>query len=450
MSNLLPVPIRERPLDPEHRENGSALVMAIFVLVVLTGMGAALLFMAQNEVRMSQADVRDKEAFYLAEAGLEDARSALYNLNKGETFDNDLAWAAGPDGVLDFDPTTVTAVRDANGNVTGFTGYGDDRPLNFGAAAAALGRGMYAAFLTNDWLDNQVGMDPLDDTNDRVMITGVGGGADGSMEIVQAVIELRDIIPSIPPATITLLGPNPVFAGGSSAPKQYSGDDCDGAGIAGMYVPIVGTIGSSIGSGIYQPGSYDSGAHSGYATAAPIDDDAYLESMGYGIVGISPEWSNCLALRTIVEEVRLVADVVCYPPAACVWPPSSPSRVIFIDGDWSVGPTGSGDGMLFVTGSLTMHGQSDWRGLIFVVGKGQFLRNGAGNGYTSGGIVVADIAGPDNIYGTGDDCTGGVDGFGVATFDENGGGTGDTTYCSTDLNPAIPVPPYDITEFLQR
>ena len=39
-----------------HRQDtGSAMVMAIFVLVILTSMGTALLFMTQSEVQMSQA-----------------------------------------------------------------------------------------------------------------------------------------------------------------------------------------------------------------------------------------------------------------------------------------------------------------------------------------------------------------------------------------------------------
>ena len=53
-----------------HDERGSALVMAIFVLVLLTGMGATLLFVSENAVKMSQVDVRSKKVFYFAEAGL--------------------------------------------------------------------------------------------------------------------------------------------------------------------------------------------------------------------------------------------------------------------------------------------------------------------------------------------------------------------------------------------
>ena len=59
------------------RRRGSALVMVIFVLVLLTGMGAALLFTSQNEGKMSRTSLRVKEAFYLAESAIEPIRPSV-------------------------------------------------------------------------------------------------------------------------------------------------------------------------------------------------------------------------------------------------------------------------------------------------------------------------------------------------------------------------------------
>lgn len=197
---------QEGILRASSRESGSAMILAIFVLVMLTGMGTALLFLSQSEVRMSQASLRTMEAFYIAEAGLEDGRASLYAVNKGETFDDDLATAAGADGNIDFDPTAIQATYDANGDPTGFSGFNDDVPL----ATASFAGGMYTVFLTNDPVD---GRTVLTDSNDRVMLTGIGAGPNRSYEIVQAIIEMRQIFPSTPPATITILGPSPDFDG---------------------------------------------------------------------------------------------------------------------------------------------------------------------------------------------------------------------------------------------
>ena len=49
--------------------------------------------------------------------------------------------------------------------------------------------------------------------------------------------------------------------------------------------------------------------------------------------------------------------------------------------------SGSFDG-----GEVTITGQTSWAGAILAVGDGSVIRNGAGNGEVSGGIIVADIA----------------------------------------------------------
>src|SRR5882672_3248336 len=198
------------------KERGSALIMAIFILVLLTGMGAALLFVSENEVKMSQVDVRSKQVFYFAEAGLEDARETLRinNLNATPaanklTLSDDLVTAAGANGVINFDAANLKAVYDSSGNVTGFTGYGDDVPLK---ATTTLGNGKYAAFLTNDPLEPSPGKANTTDSNNRVMLTAVGTGTGTSLEVVQAIIK-RYTLPQLP-ATITIVGPSASFDGG--------------------------------------------------------------------------------------------------------------------------------------------------------------------------------------------------------------------------------------------
>jgi len=426
------------------------LILAIFVLVVLTSMGVALLFLSQSEVKMSRSDIRSKQAFYISEAALEDGRIALFHTNGRDEFDDELLHASGGsmgDGVFGASPNTLRPVYDTDGNVTGFTGYGDDNPL---LTTLLPDGGGYAAFLSNDSADVAT---PLLDSNKRVLLTGVGAGTDRSFEIVQAIVEIKEVFPSFPPATITILGPNPVFTGGNSNAKKYIGDDCDGSGgIAGFNVPVVGTVGTEITTGMPQPSSYetDGGTYTGYDTTADVTDPGSIGDTGSTVDTIDPSMLDCLQLKEMVESMRDYADMVCYPPAACAIPASSSSRVVMIDGDWVLGAPVNEEGMLLVTGTLTMHGAADWSGLIMVIGEGQFLRNGAGNGEILGGVMVADIAGPDNIYGTVDDCTGGVAGYDSATFDESGGGTGDTIYCTASLDFARPLVPYDIIEFVQR
>jgi hypothetical protein len=84
-----------------------------------------------------------------------------------------------------------------------------------------------------------------------------------------------------------------------------------------------------------------------------------------------------------------------------------------------------------------------------VVGEGEFVRSGGGSSGISGATTVADIAGPDNVFGTADDCTGGSNGFHPAVYDESAGGTGGTVYCNADVLGASPITRYPVVEFRQ-
>ncbi len=423
----------------KHRQDtGSALVMAVFVLALLSGMGVALLFMSTNEVRLSQADMRGKQVYYLAEAGMEAGRATLLILNGAGSFTDDLTTYAGVNTTLDFDPATLQATYDTDGNVTGLTGYGDDVPL---IAPTAFGDGWYAAFMTNDAIN---GTSPTD-TNNRVVITGIGLDSNNSVEIVQAVVT-REIM--IPPAAITILGPNPSFTGGHSNPKLYVGTDCNGTGgVPGLNVPLVGVIGPTaealVEAGIGTNPAYSSGPYTGEDTFADLTDpteptyNSPLDSV----------WTNCQELHDKVEQIRLIADVVCTDGNSCTLPPSSPDRIIFIDDDYGLNT--DGEGLILVTGDFTTNGGVMWSGMMWAIGTGEFRRNGGGAATVDGSILMADIAGPDGIYGNADDCTGGDGGFGTASFDENGGGNGQTTYCTDDIFNASPAYPYELVEFRQ-
>jgi hypothetical protein len=93
----------------------------------------------------------------------------------------------------------------------------------------------------------------------------------------------------------------------------------------------------------------------------------------------------------------------------------------FVDGDCTLT---SGSGILVVTGTLTMQGNPDFRGIILVLGKGVLIRNGGGNGDIFGGITIA-------AFGR----TSG--GFTSPTFNTNGGGNSTIQYDSAALSNAL-------------
>ncbi len=435
-----------------NHQKGSALLIAIFVLVLLTGMGVALLALTQNEVRTSRVDRHSKQAFYLSEAGIEAGRQWLFNLHGNDPlvdpFSDDLDAAAGANDTVDLDPDNLAPIFDSSGALTGFSGVGDDDPV---LGPTVLADGWYAVYVTNDPIE---GITDQSDDDRRVMLTAVGVGRDRSFEISQAILEPRRPFPNVFPATITMLGPTPSFGDANSSSKVFSGDDCNGAGDPNLSVPVVGAVGpaaeASIELGINSNPTYTSGGQSDQAVFADLADSSDPSVSGSLFGEIDTGWTECEILVQMLEDIRSVADVICQEGVACALPPSSPGRVIYAEGDFDWGGSDSGEGLMVVTGTLTTNGSASWIGILLVVGEGVLLRSGGGAGVISGATLVADIAGPDDIYGTSDDCTGGTNGFDTAIYDESGGGTSDTFYCSTDIAAATPVTHYPVVDFRQR
>jgi len=165
-----------------------------------------------------------------------------------------------------------------------------------------------------------------------------------------------------------------------------------------------------------------------------------------------------LYLLTLAQKVREAADVVGTSSTsnASLGTTASP-KIVYIEGDYTVGGGYNGAGLLWVTGTLTFDGNAGWKGTIFTVGKGNFQRSGGGNGVISGANFIANVAGPDGLMWTSDDCSGpdGIlgnsdDGAAVATYNNGGGGTGDTVYCTTDISSSQDEFPFRVVSFRQR
>jgi len=429
-------------------ERGSAMLLAMLMMVLLTSMGVALLLLSESEVALGSTDLRSKQAYFLAEAGVEAGRLTLFDANGDGPFDDDLTTHAGTDAAIDFDPGTVEPTHDGQGQIAGFSGFDDDVPL---IAMTQLGEGWYAAFLTNDPGEG-AGFGSTADTNGRVMITGVGAARDGSFEVVQAIVEPAPPFPGPIPATITIFGPSPYFEDVNSAAKVFQGDDCGGTGIPAFAVPVFGLMDTPteqvIESSLNPSTTYTHAGQFDDISVSNLKDPTDPGIVASSIGLIDAGWDDCAALREMTEEVRAVADVVCAEGVSCTLPPSAPDRVVFCNGDFTLGSSGAG--LLWVTGTLTMSGATNWNGLIVVVGEGAFVRSGGGTGRISGATILADIAGADNVYGTSDDCEGGTAGFRSAVYNEAAGGTGLTTYCNADVLAATPWTKYPVVDFRQR
>src|SRR6185436_3872378 len=96
------------------------------------------------------------------------------------------------------------------------------------------------------------------------------------------------------------------------------------------------------------------------------------------------------------------------------------SQFTFVDGNATLT---SGSGFLVVTGKLTMRGNTDFKGIILVLGQGELERNGGGNGDILGGITIAKFG---RTSGN----------FEAPTFTTNGGGNSNVQYDSASVRGA--------------
>ena len=258
-------------------------------------------------------------------------------------------------------------------------------------------------------------------------------------------MEQEPLLPPVPKSGITLIGPSPVWSPGNSSAKLYTGNDCDGAGEPGAFVPAVGLIGDAEAADVIA--SADKPTYSA-GSLAPDDTIANLNDTSHPAVSepLGPRWQDCQELHDMVESLRGHAKLLCLDGSACTLPAPSQDNFSFIDDDYDADAE-AGEGLLVVTGTLTLSGSFSWDGIILVIGEGIVVRSGAGGDTISGGIIVADVAGADDIYGNSDDCGTGLQ---PPTWDTGGGGSGTISYCGAAVWDALPHAVYRVVEFLQR
>ncbi len=315
-----------------------------------------------------------------------------------------------------------------NGILDGYVVGTDDIPL----VSASLNRSSYTVYLTNDVVD---GLSNLADSNNRVALTSVAQGPNGSQAVIRTTLSTFGLFPL--PATITLLGSGATFAGGSSNAKELHGDDQCGSEapkpvVAVSHAVDVGPLQSSINGS--KPATYhtldewgfnvDATSHPNLiSTSIPSSTLLFIKN-NYGI-----DLLDAKDLNDLMKSLKDVASTVApggSSAASVDLGTTADPKVVVVTGNFAL--NGNGSGILAVTGGLTFNGNVDYDGLILVIGTGTMQRNGAGNGTLNGGIVVANTAGPDGIPGNSDDI------LAAPTFDTSGGGNGNVNYCSTILD----------------
>ena len=384
-------------MKPMRNQRGVAFPLALFALVLLTGMLLVFLTMGGMETSVA-ANLDDvTRARYVAESGLE--------------------WA--------FDQLVLAAALPTGWNTVLSTNSGQmatGMPLP--SLAAALGT--FSVTVRNDNLPNDnlltgQAVDPGAATNDtnRVVILTALGTYNGATRQLQQVVSHPDLTL---PGGVNLpgLGTNTSFSGNSFtiSGNDTNLDDSAGAGIAGICPATVWGIGvanipletavqvslsnqqkDNVTGKPQNPGpGIGDNTITPDATLAPAQIQKFVDAVRpYADISLQASAANRLQYQNIGDTCAAnLNDSNC-------WGTASNPKIVYVKGTvdpaqafyaMSISGTSTGAGILILEdGDLDVTGNFRWEGLIIVTGQYVGLRYGGGGNQTMyGGMIVNETA----------------------------------------------------------
>jgi hypothetical protein len=356
-------------------QRGSALVMALMLLTFLMILGSALLTSVTLDVAIGENYRTETQLLYLAETGIEEARSLLRS--SSNTTSQLLQSAAGSDGLLSESRDLDTLLAST-----------DDVPLINGGArslprlaidTSGKPAGRYYVFLRNDAAD---GMTSLTDSNRVLTLLSVAMLGD-ARKVLEVTVRKWQF--PLLPASLVMSG-SPVRFVPAESSSEISGIDITSNGgdrrsIGVRTVPDQSTILASIpgGTEIQYPGL-------GNPSPPPAD-------VGVIDILLDPRLRTPAGMERVVDRIAENASDLSSPG----WNSTtvlgnigttSDYRIVVVNGDCVLG-SGTGFGILLVRGNLSLTGSFRWNGLVLVIGQGLIATVGTTNGMISGSVLIS-------------------------------------------------------------
>ena len=150
------------------------------------------------------------------------------------------------------------------------------------------------------------------------------------------------------------------------------------------------------------------------------------------------------ALDQLIQTISNNADVVINGNATNANLPSTMSatnpETIVVNGDFSMSGNFTGYGLIVVTGNFSYSGTTGWAGIVLVVGKGTTTFNGSGGGNNEFDGAIYTATTRDAAGNT-------LSTLGNVAFDISGGGGNGIYYNSCWVNQANQAPTYQVLSF---
>ncbi len=437
-------------------ERGAALLTVLLISILILAAGMALVTTTSLSTTTSIDSTAEMQAYSAAEAGLE----RTLNVLRG----NVAPTGTLPGTVMNFrnaaNPATSNKLTDglasgtsASARLSGWLSYSYQNPsvtndwrVPLTSSYAAL-TGIAFKIWVSDPDDpgpiaaRKITTDPLYQPS-RLLIQSEGYGPKGAIKRLEMIVK-RSAFDLVTPGTITLAGGSSIgLALGSSAANCYSG--ADHASIPGPGIPAVAV--SPVNLTAAQTAINDLNNDPGSTAPDPCPASSQLQPCAAAALTSSNTPSfleSADAARTFLNIMRAQATEMgrlfstkAQAIAAGGLGTTSAPKFTFIDNygtSTTPGPTvdlGSnhqGTGLLIVTGNIETNGNTDFEGVILVLGKGTISRSGGGNGRISGTIIIAKF----DPYGAASDP------FGTPAFSISGGGNSCVQYDSNWVQEAL-------------
>ena len=478
----------------KQSESGVALLIAIFVLMLVSVVAISLMVASGGESALA-GNYRSSASVYLAgTAGLEEARGRMLSSNS-DYFNNTVAGFIPASGSLPVGQVRYI-LNPGPGEALGslLTTYPDtEYATEFGAAPISANVQTIASVSTVTsggttyygplfkWVRINAATEKsikTDVNNDAILdpatalyydsghtpqpslvvtalppatayqaleITALAILPNGSRKIVQYVVAPLSFSLNFPSA-LTLSGKNIAFSGANSNVYYADGTDGDGNPPAvpgctpnplnsmpaiGVTEPLGGSGNkTAVTAGIPRPDHY-----SGAGLPTPSVSDT---------ITLNSSLQTPASLNTLVQTISQYATVIT-PPSGTATDSDLPAMsatnpaTVVVNGNLNLSSY-VGYGLLVVTGNFAYDGNSGWKGVILVVGDGTTTFTGAGGGNQEfdGAIFVASIK----------DTSGNLlSQLGNVGFDISGGGGNGVYYNSCWIKRAQPTLTYTVLSF---
>jgi len=428
-------------------QRGSALLIAIFALLLISVVGIALLVSTGADSALAGNYRTATSGYYAAMAGLEESRGRLLKKNpdfinntnaysslfSGQGIANfglyDVLYIVNPAASETVDPTNSSGPYADTEYGSEFTwqlaGATVHTPVNSVSTLAGIPGPLYKWARINALTEQAIHIDINNDGtydsttplfydgnslnlnssgNQALEITALAVMPDNSKKLLQYVVApvtIQTVLAPPPmflnqglPAALILAGNGVSYFGPNSTSFWVNGNDPTfGRTCTSPPLSPVSALGytntldqTNVANGtLYRPGNYI-----GFAPPLPAPPTPSV-----GLVSLSANLQTPAQFESLIQTITQSADVIISGPANATssmpsgMSPSNPMTVV-VNGDLDFNSWHNvGYGLLLVTGNLNYDPDASWEGVVLVIGKGTMTGSRMGIGRFDGAILVA-------------------------------------------------------------